>query len=349
MTRQLDFRYKILRNGADFGWLKVPERNTPVLRVDASQPIPRALSATFLPHEKINWLTDELAPYLLVNGTAYPLGILSAGTVTPKEADGVDTESVEAYDRCLRVRETRAETRPHFAKGSNYITVIQQLLTASGIASVISTPTEETLQSDREDWDIGASNLDIINTLLKEINYNPLWFDTAGMAILEPAALPTAANITHRLRDKRVESLLLPGISRETDIYNAPNVFVCICQNPDYPAPLSAVAENTNMQSPLSIPRRGRRIVEVEYLDNIASQAALDAYAARKRDLSMIRGETLRLTTGLLPGFGVYDVTALEYLGLFALTTERAWTMELGVGGKMKHVLERVVYNLEPE
>jgi hypothetical protein len=60
----------------------------------------------------------------------------------------------------------------------------------------------------------------------------------------------------------------------------------------------------------------------------------------------MITGETIRISTALLPGFGVADVVALHYGELAAICIERAWTMELRVGGTMTHELEKVVYNL---
>ena len=109
---------------------------------------------------------------------------------------------------------------------------------------------------------------------------------------------------------------------------------------------MSATAKNTNPQSPLSIPRRGREIVSVTQLNNVADQDTLQAYADRLRNESMIGGETIRIQTALIPGFGVADVVALHYEDIAALCIERAYTMELRVGGTMSHELERVVYNL---
>ena len=60
----------------------------------------------------------------------------------------------------------------------------------------------------------------------------------------------------------------------------------------------------------------------------------------------MISGETIQVTTGLLPGFGVADVVALRYGDLFTTCIEHRWTMQLQVGGMMQHTLEKVVINL---
>lgn len=351
--RTIEFRYKILRNGADYGFLHAAAGNAPVIRMQDDAEIKTAFSGVFAPAATdargreipVNWQTDELAPVLLLDGVEHKLGVYLPSTVTPSKVDGLETIRVESYDRGWRVRDDYITKMPYFAAGTNYITAVETLLTACGVSEVSAKPTEAVLAEDREDWLIGTSTLTIVNQLLDEINYKSLWFDSDGTAILEPAAVPLAENIQHTLDADKVESLVLPKISRETDVFAAPNVFLCICSNVDKGAPMVATAENVNPQSPLSIPRRGRRIVRVVQVDNIASQSELQAYADRLRNESMTTGETVRISTALLPGYGVGDVVALHYGDLNAICIERAWTMELRVGGTMNHALERVVYS----
>lgn len=347
MIRQLDFRFVIVRDGADYAEIYPANGSTPKLRMDDYAGIKTSLSGDFLlPADDVNWLTDQIRPVISIDGKPYNLGIYLPAAVREMGSETSRYLHIEAYDRCWLVRDTRTETRLHYDAGSEYITSIVQLLTACGIALVAAVQSEAVLTEDREDWDIGTSYLDIVNQLLSEINYNPLWFDQDGCAVLEPASVPTAANIEHTLDDTCIESLILPSISRETDIYAAPNVFVCVCSNVDKDAPMIAVSENTNAQSPLSVARRKRRIVHVEKVDNIASQEELQYYADRLRNASMITGETITVRTGLLPGFGVDDVTSIRYEDLFAVCLERSWTMDLGIGGRMTHNLEKVVINL---
>lgn len=352
--RTIDFRYKVLRNGAEYGFLHAASGNAPIIRMQDDAEIKTALSGVFAPTAtdargrtiSVDWQRDELEPVMLLDGTEHKLGVYMPATVTPSKVNGMETVQIESYDRGWRVRDDYTASMPYFAAGTNYITAVETLLTACGITRVYATPTEAVLAEDREDWPIGTSSLVIVNQLLDEINYKSLWFDAEGAAILEPAAVPLAENIQHTLDADKVESLVLPRISRETDIFSAPNVFLCICSNVYKGAPMVATAENTNPQSPLSIPRRGRRIVRVVQVDNIASQAELQTYADRLRNESMTTGETVRISTALLPGYGVGDVVALHYGDLNAICIERAWTMELRVGGTMNHTLERVVYNL---
>ena len=346
MTRTVDFQYIVVRSGADYGKLQPIRNARPTLIMNESAMIKTSLSGDFVQNDAVDWLTDQIRPELVIDGVAHPLGVYLPATVTPIEDENTKSVHVEAFDRCWLVRDNYTETIRHFAAGSGYTDIVKQLLTEAGIAVQIVTPSTATLAEDREDWDIGTSLLQIVNDLLGEINYNPLWFDATGAAIVEPASVPTAANIEHTLDDSNVESLLLPEIRRETDVYQAPNVFVCVVSNADKSAAMVASAVNDNPQSPLSITRRGRRIVQIKRLDNIASQTELQAYADRLRNESLFTGETITVRTGLLPGFGVADVTALHYGDLSAICIERSWTMELIVGGRMTHKLEKVVIAL---
>ena len=342
--RLLECRFIVVRNGGDFGELYAI--GAPSLRMNDNSAIKMSLSGKFAQDDTLNLLTDRIRPELVIDGVRTPIGLYLPATVTKSENETTKSMQIEAYDQCWLVRDTKTESLVLYPAGTNYIDLVQSILASCGIALVVAQETDAELAEDRQDWDIGTSYLTIVNQLLSEINYNPLWFNNEGFAVLEPATIPTAANIKHVLDDTNVKSLMIPTIHTETDLYSAPNVFVCICSNVDKDAPMVATAENTNPQSPLSIARRGRRITSVVTLDNIADQTELQAYANRLVYDSMLYGETLRVETALLPGFGVRDVIALRYGDLMALTVERAWSMSLDIGGKMTHTLEKVVLNL---
>ena len=357
--RTLDFSYRVLRGGAFYGLLRAPE-GAARIRMNDSADIKVSLSGTFSPtvtdvdgnELEPDWLSDEIQPVMIVDGVEHPLGIYAPATVTPSESSGVKSLKIEAYDRCWRVKDTYAASSVYFASGTKYLDAIETLLAAAGISLILKTDTAAAFPEAREDWAVGTSYLKIINEMLSEISYNPLYFNADGVAVLEPASVPTAENIEHILSDDpdpgEVQiDRMLPSISRETDVYQAANVFVCICSNADKSGPLTATSENTNPQSPLSTVRRGRRIVKVSRVNNVADQAALQAYADKLRDESMVGGETIRVSTALLPGWGVADVVGIRYGDLNAVCVEHAWEMDLRPGGNMTHTLERVVIHLE--
>lgn len=356
------FRYKILRNGVEFA--EIFAASAPTLRMQSTGEIKVSLQGEFLDkavdaHGKpveVKWLTDEIQPIMYRDGEEHPLGVLVPTTVTPTRSNGQKTLSIQAYDRCWKVKDSKVEGFIYLAAGGLYTDAIEGLLTSSGIATVLKTKSTETLAEERSDWSTGETYLKVINDLLSEINYNQLWFDQKGAAILRPITEPTANNINHTFSSKKTDSRIAqeakiisitPKITRTMDIYNAPNVFVCVCSNPDKADVMIAKAENTNLQSPLSIPRRGRRIVETVNINNIASQSELQKYADTLRNRSMYIGEVIQVETALLPDFGVNDITAINDEDVFGICTETAWEMHLQPGGRMSHTLERTVINLE--
>ena len=358
--RRIGFVYKLLRNGVEYARLSPSEGSDPNLTMTKSSEKKISFSGVFSPValgpsggvKEINWYTDEIQPVLLINGTQNPLSVIVPSRPIEAGDNTIKRLSVDGYDRCARVETVHTESVLHIPSGSSYISIIKQLLTAAGIYSVIATPSSATLQEDREDWDVGTSNLKIVNDLLSEINYSQLWFDSNGAAILRPVSTPNVNNIDHILsdspRDSRVEKIerILPNYSIDADVYDTPNVFICICSNPDKDADLVAVAVNDSPISPISTVNRGRRICKVFHLNNVASAADLQSYADNLCQESMTSTQIISVETALLPGWGVSDVTAIHYGDINAICTEESWSMNLTVGGIMKHDLKKVVYNI---
>lgn len=344
--RTIDFRYKILRNGADYGYLFPAEEGAPQLHMDSGSVIKTSFSGDFLePSKDFNILADDIAPVLIIDEEPYQLGVFRAVHASTHDNGYYKTVHLEAYDHCWLVNANRLLGYIFFGAGTNYIDAIGSLLASCGITRIYSTPTSEELTEDRE-WIMGTSYIDVVNQLLGEINYNDLWFDSNGFAHLEPYSPTNVNKAKHVLDDTKIESIMLPGLTSEFDVYDRPNVFICVCSNADKDGAMVAVAENTNPTSPLSIHRRPR-IAQVINVDNIASQEALQSFAKRQVTESLLAVESISVQTGLLPGFGVYDTTALKYGDLMEICRETSWTMDLKVGGLMTHELKRVVLNVD--
>ena len=370
--RRVSFQFNLLRNGAFYARLRALEDTAPHVRMQDDAQIKMSFSGTFSPAATdvngrpmaINWLTDEIQPVMIVNGLPYPLGVFIP-TTQSLSVDSGSRVNIQAYDRCQRVLDTNSAAPVYWPRGTLYLDAVEQLLSASGINTVFTTPNSAVFAEPREDWDAGTPYLSIVNDLLAEINYRPLFFDENGAAVLEPASIPDAAQIRHTLDDADPETMVVLPITRTNDTFSAPNKFIVFCANPEKSENMVAVAVNDNPQSPISTVRRGREIVSVSTVDNIASQAELQAYAERLRNDSLLTGETVTVSTGLLPGWSVGDAVAMhqrprawvEYTkrgkrlvtdpGFNAIGVSRSYDMELIPGGKMTHTIERVVYNLE--
>lgn len=346
MTRTVDCFVRVLRNEAELTRLVAPEDSPPVIRMNDSGEIKTSLSGVFRPNPLVDWYQDELQPVLVLDGVEYNAGVFMPATISEGRSDAGILLEVEAYDRAYRLAETKSEAPLHIAAGTNYISAIEQLLSGAGITLMQATLTDEVLPEALEIAEIGTSYLSVVNQLLSEIAYNDLWFDENGIARIEPYREPSGDQISHTFRSDRVRSLMLSGMQRSTDTFQAANVFVCVVKNPDKSTSMVATAVNDNPESPLSVSRRGRRITQVYTIDNIASQSALQAYANMLKSQSQMTGETIRFQTAIFPGFGVRDVVAFAYDEITALCIERAWTMTMQAGGVMSHTLERVVYNI---
>ena len=79
-------------------------------------------------------------------------------------------------------------------------------------------------------------------------------------------------------------------------------------------------------------------------MDNIASQAALQAYVERLRFESQLADETVTFTTANTPNHGYKDILALEHERLSGIYQETEWTMQLAYNGQMTHKAKRIVY-----
>lgn len=370
--RRVSFQFNLLRDGAFYARLRALEDTAPHVRMQDDAQIKMSFSGVFSPVAAdvdgrpmaINWLTDEIQPVMIVNGLPYPLGVFIP-TTQSLSVDSGSRVNIQAYDRCQRVLDTNSAAPVYWPRGTLYLDAVEQLLSASGINTVFTTPNSAVFAEPREDWDAGTPYLTIVNDLLAEINYRPLFFDENGAAVLEPASIPDAAQIRHTLDDADPETMVVLPITRTNDIFSAPNKFIVFCANPEKSENMVAVAINDNPQSPISTVRRGREIVSVSTVDNIASQAELQAYAERLRNDSLLTGETVTVSTGLLPGWRVGDAVAMHQRprtwiehtkrgkrlvtdpGFNAIGVSRSYDMELVPGGKMTHTIERVVYNLE--
>ena len=362
MVRHEEVRFKMLRNGAEYAEI-YPYGSAPTLRCDSEGAVKMSLKGTFLAKAldvnknevAVNWMTDEIQVILTIDGIQHSLGILIPTTVTPAKDGTTESLSIQAYDRCWVVKDTCSASPVYLNAGDSYVNTVESLLVSSGIGLISKSESDAVLPEARQDWDAGESYLKICNDLLSEINYKSVWFNSDGIAVLEPVNTPIAENIQHTMTNRKINPRIdadigiisvTPTFSSTTDIYSMPNVFLCVCSNADKSAGMRAISENTNPQSPLSINRRGRRITKVVSLNNIASQDELQAYADRLRNESMFSGEVIQVKTLLQPGFGVEDVTALEYDDLFSICLEKAWEMQLAPGGLMTHKLKRVVLNI---
>ena len=346
MTREVVYRVDVLRDGAPITELRFTPDEAPQIIASRSASIRTSLKGTFLPNDVIAWESDELRPSITIDGVETYLGIFQAATVKKTGTETSRRAEVEAYDRCWRVSVQKTENILHLSAGAGYLDTIQQLLTACGINLVLATPSSAVLAEDREDWSVGTSYLTVINALLDEINYEPVWFDATGVCRLQPYQEADVSGIKWRYG---TTTKFLPAEhptstwADETDLFDAPNVFVVTCANPDKTGDMVATAVNENPGSSKSTFRRGMRITSVTKVDNIADQEALQAYADRLRNESLISSRSITFYTLAEPGHGIGDIIALTHDDIGGIYIETGWTLTLSAGNVMTHTAKRTV------
>ena len=117
MKRTVDVKVEALKDGAFYK--DIYPVSAPSLRMDESGEIKTSLSGEFIRDIDLNWLTDRIRPVLLINGQRHELGIFLPATVLPSKSDTRETVSIDAYDLCSQVKDTKAERPVFFAAGTN--------------------------------------------------------------------------------------------------------------------------------------------------------------------------------------------------------------------------------------
>ena len=339
MTNTYAVRVDVLRNGGRVTSLF--PASAPNIDCNADAAIKTSMSGVFYPNDLAEYLSDELMPVQIIDGVEYPAGIFLP--TTPKgsvDENGAPTVSIEAYDRGLILQQDKLEQPLFFPAGTPHISAVGQILIGAGIENALVTSSASVMATDHE-WQIGTDKLTIVNSLLAEINYDDIWFNEYGVAIVQPHKVPSPDQIDHQFTPETRD--LCRQSTWETDAFDAPNVFVVQCSNPDLEAPLTAVSVNDSPTSALSVFRRGRRIVQVSNVDNIADQESLQAYADRLRLQSMQSYDTITLYTANKPGHGVRDTVAVVHPEAGGLYQEIAWSLVLEPGAQMYHKLQKAV------
>ena len=341
MIRNLSFGYEAIRNGVVLTSLEAT--GAPSLRMESSGEIKRALSGTFRKNAIVNYLSDWIRPYIIINGVRSNLALVLATTAKEVSEGGEDKVEIEAYDRSILLKQNGIESRPHLPSGMKYLDAIKELLTQNGITEFYCDQSDFVLQTDREDWEVGTSHLDIINELLSEINYNTIWFDSDGIAVMEKRKVPDTDNIPIGYVADEM-SLVRPDCTRELDAYDSYNVFIAEVNSSDYEEPLIATAVNQDPTSPLSIQSRGRRILApVIRLNNIASQEVLQEYVDSVRNKSMQSTEVSEFDTAINPVHQTNDYLSIQHPKMNGIYQELSWEIVMDANDRMRHTAKKVI------
>ena len=184
--------------------------------------------------------------------------------------------------------------------------------------------------------------LQIINDLLGEINYNPIFVDFFGVIRATAYAAPTISGVTHTYTEGE-GSVIRADYDSELDRFGVANVFIAICDNPELSAPLRAEAVNDDPASAYSTVNIGRRVPHIERVDNTPNLAALQDTADRLRSESLQTTERIEITTAPQPDHKANETLLVQVGELAGVYRETGFEFDLSPGGQMKHRAKRVI------
>jgi len=342
------FRYDLLNKEE----IKIGElaAQAGTVRMNSLGEIKRTATFTITEQESqdVDWLSDRIQPIFCLqmpdkNWIEWPLGVFIPSSPKRRSDGGRIVRDVEAYDTSLILKEDVFTDRYFIPAGTKYVDTIMDILNDAGIWKVNILDHPGTLSRDKE-FEIGTAKLTVVNELLSAINYTSIWVDENGYFVSRPYLLPSDREAEYEYRTNDI-SIIHPGATEELDLFSVPNKWVRYVSNPDTGTVLRSEYTNDLSTSPTSTVRRGRTIVNIEPVEDIADQETLDAYVRRiAYQASQVYGH-LEFSTAVMPHHSFYDCLYIEHkkLGINSKYMESSWELPLQADGVMIHKCRKVI------
>lgn len=342
-SRTVSFGFDILdKNDRAIGEIHSPDCK---IFNNSEATIQRSASLTIIEDKEIDYASDRLRPYMRLKtqtgALVYPLGIFLMSSPSRRAVGGVINRSVDCYDKTQILEDDRFDTRYTVAKNTAYTAAVANIVASAGITQT--DITQSALETATAiEFPLGTSKLKACNALLDAINYSPLYADSFGYIRSKPYQDPAARPIDAFYATDKA-SIIRPGAQEELDIFFAPNKIIRYLENAERTYLISS-ATNDDPNSKLSTVSRGRTVVDIAAVSDVANQSELDAMVARlladNKIYQKITFETMTIPNHEYCDCLYVDNSELDVSGKYI---ETAWEMELKTGGKMKHLCRKAV------
>ena len=187
----------------------------------------------------------------------FPLGTYLVQTPETKYDGRMTTISMEAYTPLIELKDTKPPYGYTVLEGANIMSTAADLVMDNVRVPVVRTNyTEELNGSFMSDFD-NDSWLSFITDLIANAKYH-FDLDELGRILFAPDQKVEAMQPVWTFDDGN-SSILYPDVTLQRDLYGIPNVVEVLYSNDD--GFKFARIENNDESSPVSIPRRGRKVV----------------------------------------------------------------------------------------
>lgn len=312
---------------------------------NATVRIQRTAQLDLVETKDINFASDKIKPSMCLKtptGTEkFPLGVFFMSSPTREASTGTVRRSVECYDMTLQLVEDKFTSRYKVAAGTLYTVAIQNILSSANITDAIITASDKELQNDIE-FPFGMAKIEAINQLLKAINYNDIFANQNGKLVCEPYENPLTRQAQASYSTDK-NSIIFSGVREELDIFNVPNKVVRYLESAERETMVSTIT-NSDPTSILSTVSRGRTIVDIQSVFDIADQTTLDNYTQRVMDDFKVY-QRIIVDTAAMPNHGNYDCLYFidKELDICGKYIEEAWHIDLKLGGHMQHTARKIL------
>lgn len=341
---QYSFRVEILRNLVKIGEIRT---ENVYIKFDSRSEVMRGIQLDMkavkmdAPGLVFDMFKDRIRPVLIEDDRESPLGIYMVMAAPETHSDTEDYISIEGYDETMLVKQAAFESRQFYAAGTEYLTIIQQILTSLNLPNVYVEENSATLADDLEAA-VGENCLTFINNLLDAINYQHLYADSNGMLNIRKTVNPSEPQFIYR---DGFAFNIKPPIKVETDIYNLPNVVVGVYSSPDKSDPIVYRSVNDNAESIISTVSRGYKVVKRVELRNAASAQDVEDYVKRMSFEYMQSTEKITFSTLAESGHEPSAALQMDTETVSGLFIEKEWDMRISQSQfEMNHTAERKVF-----
>lgn len=295
-----------------------------------------SIDVRFVGEPQINFGSDRVQIHRHVIGQEDPLSLgvylIEAPVLGMDDENEVTETTITLLDK-LAILDQDEVTETYGVPGGSVITDrIEDLIESATTSEHSIEPSDKVMPQSRT-WPPGTPKLEIINDLLDSLNYFSLSVDRNGVFQASPYVSPDARAVRETFT-YGAHSQHLPTWRLSQDWFGIPNQIVLRTRGTEEEEGLTAVWQNTDPDSPYSIPSRGRVISLTEDVDAV-DQATLDALAVRRgRDVSsrVTNIEVSHAIKDVWPN----DLVRLQTPAYDGIATVQKWSLSLSVGAQMQ-------------
>ena len=240
----------------------------------------------------------------------FPLGTFLIQTPSTRFDGKISTTSIDAYTPLLELKENPTDIGYYVSKDTNIMDIAYRLTREHARAPVVQTSSSDKLFNDFV-ADTSDTWCSFLTDLIANANYN-YDLDEMGRILFAPKQDMASLQPVWTYDDGN-SSILYPDFTTDCDLYGIPNVVEVLYSSGV--GIYQATVKNENVNSPVSIPNRGReiiyRITDPSLIGN-PTNSQIDDYAKQVLDSMSTLEYTVTYSHGYCP-VRVGDCVRLNY------------------------------------